>query len=107
MISVAALLLIALFIGGVAIWRKFYPSESRLLAMAYNQQRTTVLRITGGDPVAMRSGTRSSTENFSDPATLLELKLRAQKHLERTPRSAYWHQILGQVYILENNGYSA
>ncbi|MEI9980899.1 MAG: CHAT domain-containing protein [Edaphobacter sp.] len=104
--AVAAILLVAVFTS-VAIWRNVHPSEARLLALAYNQQRTLPLRIPGGNPVPLASGTRGTNAGAIVPVALLELRLRAQKHLERSPNSAYWHQVLGEVNLLESDGPAA
>ena len=56
----AAILLVAV-LTSVALWRNAHPSEARLLALAYNQQRTLPLRIPGGNPVPLASGTRGTT----------------------------------------------
>jgi hypothetical protein len=103
--STVALLLLIAFV----VYRRT-PSDSRLLALAYNKQRTMELRIPGGDPVPMASITRSGDNvlhGLSEPAELLELHLRAQKHLEETPDSPYWHQVLGEIDLLHQDGVSA
>jgi CHAT domain-containing protein len=102
MVPAAAMVLVALALGGIAVWRMANPSESHLLAQAYNQHRMIPLRIPEGDPVPMASGTRGSPEATAEPSALLELKLRAAKHLEKDENDAYWNQVLGQVNILEN-----
>jgi CHAT domain-containing protein len=100
--SIAALVFV-----GFAVWRSVHPSEAGLLAMAYNQQRTIPLRIPGGNPVSMASGTRGAVNDLPEPVALLKLRLRAQRHLEQTPESAYWHQILGEVSLLEGDALAA
>jgi CHAT domain-containing protein len=103
----AAVLLFAIAFFGFALWRRANPSEASLLALAYNQQRTLVLRIPGGNPVPMASGTRGSGSGPAESVALLELRVRAQKHLEQTPNSGYWHQVLGEVDLLEGDGVAA
>lgn len=98
--AMAAIVLVFL---GIAFWRWQNPSEARLLALAYNQHRTISLRIPGGSPVAMVSGTRGPDGTRGESSALLELKLRAQKHLDKNPYDAYWHQIMGEVSLLEND----
>ena len=99
----AAIAAAALGFSGISLWRAANPSEAHLLALAFNQQRTTVLRIDGGNPVPLASATRGAKTGLRQPVPLLELRLRAQKHLEQTPSSAYWHQILGEVELLAGN----
>lgn len=109
--ATAAALIIAAIPGGLALWRTVHPSEGQLLALAYNKQRTSVLRIPGAKPVPMATGTRSGGEGslhgLTDPTELTELKLRAQKHLDETPNSPYWHQILGEIQLQQLDGYGA
>lgn len=93
--------------AAVLAWVLLHPSNESLLAAAYNKQRILVLRIPGGDPVPMASGTRGVLNGLSDPSPLVELRLRVQRHLERTPNSPYWHQVLGQIEILDGDGFSA
>jgi CHAT domain-containing protein len=107
MVPVTTVLLVGVILGGVRIWRAIFPSNSRLLALAYNQQRRIPLRIAGGDPVPMASETRAAGDTRSSPAALLKLKLRAQQHLEQEPTNAYWHQVLGEVNLLEDDGFEA
>jgi CHAT domain-containing protein len=102
-----AAVLVAIVLGGFVIWRNANPTEAHLLALAYNQQRTLALRIPGGNPVPMASGTRGSSTVPAEPVALLELRIRAQKHLEQTPGSAYWHQVLGEVNLLDGDGTAA
>ena len=101
--SGVAIAAVALGFLGIFLWHAANPSEAHLLALAYNQQRTTVLRIEGGNPVPLASATRGAKTGLRQPVPLLELRLRAQKHLEQTPTSAYWHQILGEVELLAGN----
>lgn len=90
----------------VTLWRSYHPSEARLLALAYDQHRMTPLRVPGGSPVAVVSGSRGSRSRGESTA-LLELKLRAQTHLDQNPYDAYWHQIMGEVSLLENDPHAA
>jgi CHAT domain-containing protein len=98
-VAIAAVIMIAIFLT-FGVRRFEHPSEARLLALAYNKQRWLVLRIPGADPVPMASETRGAGE-IAEPSELLELKLRAQRHLDRTPESAYWHQVRGEAELLE------
>jgi CHAT domain-containing protein len=106
-LPLAAAILLAVAISSVAVWRLAHPSDARLLALSYNKQRTLVLRIPGGDPVPLASGTRGPSAGFTDPTELLELRLRAQRHLDQVPNSPYWHQVLGEVDLLEQDGNAA
>lgn len=99
--SLAATALLALAFAGIWTWRVVNPSEPHLLALAYNKQRTLPLRIPGGDPVPLSSVTRGTTHRLSEPSELARLGARAREHLEKTPNSPYWHQILGEVELLE------
>ena len=100
--SVAAALLIIVLIVQRA------PSDAALLALAYNQQQRRIdLRLPGGDPVPMASGTRGDSGDASEPVPLLELKTRAEKHLAKTGDDPYWNQRLGEVYLLERHGQAA
>lgn len=105
-ISAAAVILISAYFGGVAIWRNLHPTNDRLLALAYNKQRTTDLRIPGGDPVPISSGTRGPAGPAA-PTELLELQLRARQHLDLTPNDPYWHQIQGEISVLQGDGLTA
>jgi len=91
----------------LVLWRWVHPSDAHLLALAYNKQRILVLRIPGALPVPIASGTRGLTNGLAEPSELLELRLRTQKHLDQTPNSPYWHQILGEINLLEGDGESA
>jgi CHAT domain-containing protein len=106
-VPLAAALLVAACLVSVGVWRYVHPSEARLLALAYNKQRTLVLRIPGAEPVPMASGTRGATGEIAVPSELLELSLRAQRHLEQKSNSPYWHQVRGEVEILEHQGQKA
>jgi CHAT domain len=79
----------------------------RLLAASYNAQRLTELRISGGEPVALFSPKLGSSAQSLLPTQLLEAKLEAQKHLEKSPDDAYWHQVLGRIALVEHDGESA
>lgn len=103
-VPVAAVLAVVAAIG---IWRFAHPSDAHLLTVAYNKQRTLVLRIPGALPVPMASGTRGSMSGLAEPAELLELRLRTQRHLDQTPDSPYWHQVLGEISLLEGDAESA
>jgi CHAT domain-containing protein len=108
--SVAAVLFVGVVATFTIFWRSTHPSEAKLLALAYNKQRITALRIPGGQPVEMASTTRSgegATEGLTEPSELLELRLRAQRHLDQSPNSPYWHQILGEIELLRKNGLAA
>lgn len=93
--------------ASIGVWRLVRPSDSRLLALAYNKQRTLVLRIPGALPVPMASGTRGNSSGLREPEELLELRLRAQRALDQAPNSPYWHQILGEIDLLDGDGESA
>lgn len=99
--SLAAAALLALAFAGIWTWRVVNPSDSYLLAAAYNKQRTLPLRIPGGDPVPLSSVTRGTPHRLSEPSELARLGARAREHLEKKPNSPYWHQILGEVELLE------
>jgi len=101
-LGIAAILLLS-----VLIWRNVHPTEAKLIAEAYDERRLVELRLPGGRPVPMASGTRGGIGDSAEPVPLLELRLRAQKHLEHEPQSAYWHQIMGEVNLIENDGISA
>jgi len=107
----AAVLVFAAVLGGIGLYRAEHPSDARLLALAYNKQRTMALRIPGADPVPMASGTRGPGDapihGLSDPSELLELRLRAQQHLDQTPNSPYWHQVMGEIDLQEQDGLAA
>jgi len=103
----AAVIVFAVIFTGIALWRYENPSDARLLALAYNKQRTLPLRIPGGDPVPLASITRGATNGLSDPTELLKLRVRVQQHLDQTPNSAYWHQVLGETNLLEQDGVAA
>jgi CHAT domain-containing protein len=105
--AAAAVILCAVVLTGVTLWHTAHPSDAHLLALAYNKQRTLILRIPGADPVPLASGTRGPATGLTDPTELLELRLRAQQHLDQTPNSPYWHQILGQIQLLEQDGLGA
>ena len=105
--ALAGLLLVA---GGALAWRQVHPSEARLLAEAYNHERVLPLRIAGADPVPLVSITRSGGAGAHDtrePSELIELRLRAQKNLEKTPDSPYWHQVMGEINLLDRDALSA
>jgi len=103
----AAVILFAVIFSGIALWRYENPSDARLLALAYNKQRTLALRIPGGDPVPLASITRGATSGLSENTELLQLRVRVQQHLDQTPNSAYWHQVLGETNLLEQDGVAA
>jgi hypothetical protein len=103
--AVAAAFVIAL--GGTWLWRVANPSESRLLSMAYNKQRTLPLRIPGGEPVPLASITRGADDRLNEPSELAKLRARAREHLEKEPQNAYWHQVLGEVELLEGEDSAA
>jgi CHAT domain-containing protein len=106
-VPAAAVIVFAVIFTGIALWRYENPSDARLLALAYNKQRTLALRIPGGDPVQLASITRGATNGISDNTELLKLRVRVQQHLDQTPNSAYWHQVLGETNLLEQNGDAA
>ena len=106
-LPLAAALLVGAVLGGALVWRPANPSESRLLALAYNKQRTLALRIAGAEPLPLVSFTRGAREEGGEPAELLALRLRARKHLDQTPNSPYWHQVMGEIDLLEEDGWGA
>jgi len=110
-LPVTAAILCAVVLTGITLWRTVHPSDARLLALAYNKQRTLALRIPGGEPVPMASITRGEANGpnhgLADPSELLELRLRAQQHLDQAPNSPYWHQIMGEINLLQQNGLAA
>jgi len=91
----------------VLILRMRSPSDAKLLALAYNQQRRIELRIPGGDPVPIASEIRGDNDDLRAPVPLLDLQTRAERHLAKTPGDAYWNQRLGEVYLLERKGRAA
>jgi CHAT domain-containing protein len=103
----AAAALAGLVLAAPFLWHIFRPTEAQLLARSYNEQRTLILRITGGDPVPLATGTRGGTGVMAEPVELLEVRLRAETHLRENPGSAYWHQVLGEVNLLELDGTAA
>lgn len=105
-VGAAAAVLVATVFTGVALYRNAH-SDTRLLALAYNHHRTLPLRIPGADPVPLASFTRGAASDLADPSELLELNLRAKQHLEQTPGSPYWHQILGEIDLLKQDGRAA
>jgi CHAT domain-containing protein/tetratricopeptide (TPR) repeat protein len=102
-IPAAAVLLVGAVLLSITVWNSSHASDAKLLALAYNKQRRLVLRIPGGDPVPMASGTRASRASLPEPTELLELRLRAQKHLDEKSNTAYWQQILGEISLLEKD----
>jgi CHAT domain-containing protein/tetratricopeptide (TPR) repeat protein len=103
----AATALAGLVLAAPFLWHILHPTEAQLMARSYNEQRTLILRIPGGDPVPLASGTRGGTGAIAEPVELLEVRLRAEKHLRENPGSAYWHQVLGEVNLLELDGSAA
>ncbi len=104
--SLAMVSCVLIAVAGFLVWHSQNPSESRLLALSYNQQRRIPLRIPGADPVPMVSETRGSS-GLADPVPLLELKARAEVHLNKSPNDPYWNQVLGEAYLLEPDGSTA
>jgi CHAT domain-containing protein len=77
-------------------------SEGALLSSAYNQHRSTELRLYGGDPVPVFSPTLGA----SDTATSIEmdkLQLRVDEHLKANPNDAYWRQMSGRLLLLKGS----
>ena len=103
-VGIAAALFITVTTLGL---RQYWPrSEDTLLTSAYNQQRRTLLRLSGGDPVPLASPTRGGSD-IATSVDLLKLKLRAQEHLDKDPNDAYWQQVLGRVALVEGDGDAA
>lgn len=98
-----------LVFAGFFLWRTIHPSEARLLAESYNEQRTLVLRIPGAEPVAMASITRSGddTHGLHPTAEWFEVSRRASEHLKKKHPSAYWLQVQGELDLLQQHGNEA
>lgn len=106
LVPVAALILISAWLVGTKTEKDREPSNEHLLALAYNKQRTLALRIPGGDPAPMASGTRGAT-GLEPPEELLELQLRVRQHLDQNNNDPYWHQVRGEVELLQGKGFAA
>ncbi len=95
-----------LFVLGIGIWNQTHPSNDTLIATAYDARRLTDLRIPGGDPVSLYSPTRGASD-FQEWPELLKAKLAAEEGLRKDPGSAYWHQAMGRVLLLQSDPRSA
>jgi hypothetical protein len=105
-LPIAAALLCVAIPTGFALWNLVHPSDSRLLAEAYNKQRTLALRIPGAEPVPMAFGTRGPATIvpvINQPDELDKLNSRAKELLKRPETSSYGHQLLGEVDLLNHN----
>jgi CHAT domain-containing protein/tetratricopeptide (TPR) repeat protein len=78
-----------------------------LLAQAYDHQRLTELRIPGGEPVALYSPQRGVPNTEHEPPELLEVRLVAERALQKDSTNAYWHQVLGRIDVIEMEPESA
>ena len=85
------------------LWVRSSHSDARLLAIAYDRQRLTELRIPGGHDVPLAPFTRGSGSHEREPRELHELSARVDANLESSPQSPYWHQMLGRVGILRHD----
>jgi CHAT domain-containing protein len=77
-----------------------HQSTDALLAVAYDQERLTELRVPGGKPVPLHSPVRSNNP-VEDVPELLEARLRVERALKADPESARWNQMLGRVLVIE------
>jgi CHAT domain-containing protein len=78
-------------------------TDDSLLASAYDQQRRTALHLSGGEPVALHSDTRG-TSDTEDSLPLLKLRERTQTQLAQNHNDPYWLQMQGRVALLEGRG---
>ena len=101
-LAAAAVLLIALIGGGVALWRmNRAPDVNALLAQAYTEQRPMELRISGAahGPIRVeRSAGGRST--FQRPAALLEAQAQIAKMLAAEPNNPRWLAASGRAELL-------
>jgi tetratricopeptide (TPR) repeat protein len=102
--SIAATVIIA---SALTILYRPNQNVERLLAASYNIQRLTDLRIAGAQPVPLYSPQRGATSEPLPSVQLLEAKIEVQKHLEKSPSDAYWHQVMGRIALVEHNGDAA
>jgi len=102
LVAVASMALCAVVWLAVVYFRPH--SESRLLAMAYDKQRPSELRIPGSEPGPLISPTRGKSAEEPASRELLQLKLRAREQFERDPNDARVRQTLGRIAIVEHDG---
>lgn len=103
-LAAAAVVLLGL---GLGVWRRFRPSVDALEARAFDARRLTPLRLPGAHAVALYSPARGATSESADWPELLQLRLRAETELKKDPESAYWHQVLGRTFVLQDEAKSA
>ena len=106
-LALAAAILLAAVLGGTALYRSLHPSDSRLLALAYDKNRLSELRIPGARAVDLYSPTRAASAPHATSTELLQLKLHAQQQFEQTPNDPHIRQELGEIAVVEHDGETA
>jgi CHAT domain-containing protein/cytochrome c-type biogenesis protein CcmH/NrfG len=105
--AIAAVAAVAVVAVSLLAFRQLSPSDTRLLAEAYNKHRVSELRIPGSLPVALASPTRGNAPADVSSSELLQVKLRAQQAFEKNPNNAALRQSLGRIAIIEHDGKTA
>lgn len=80
--------------------------DRKLLAVAYDKDRLSELRVPGEDAGALASPTRG-VDHDAASSELLKVRLRAQQQFERDPNDARLRQRLAEIAIVEHDGEAA
>lgn len=105
MYAIAAAAAVILIVGGIVVRSAMRGrSPESLLARSYEKDRLTPMRIRSARYVSStvtRSSNLRATGEY--PSELLRVAAEARSNLEKNQQDAYWHQVLGRVYLLEGN----
>ena len=82
------------------------PSDSTLLARAYDQHRPSALRLPGTEPGPIASPTRGEMSAI-ESTDLLQLKVRTQENFEKRPNDPAVRQWMGRIALVQHDGETA
>ena len=80
--------------------------DRKLLAIAYDKNRFSELRVPGSGPGPVASATRGIGDTASS-SELLQVKLRTQQRFEHNPNDAQLRRTIGEIAIVEHDGEAA
>ncbi len=105
--AVAAVAILATV--GIWVQRTYFalPATNRMLARAYTEQRSILLRFPGAEYGPIRQSRGSQSSRYDQPLDLLDARVQIARNLARNPSNPGWLQAKARADILEGNYQSA
>lgn len=103
--QIAACALLIVVSGSIWFWYSVHHSPGRLIAQAYDENRTLELRIPGArySPLQPSRVMRDGSSVPEQPASLLEARGMIAHQLERDPMNPKWLELEARAHLLDGD----